>query len=115
METAVQHDHRIACAGDLVIHLHAVDFDAVAFGRLLGERSAGCEERCRGQGHTHITRLFHAFLISPCQNPVLWRGPNFGGWGRSLLGKEDLGGALAASPKNGADFAERAARTRHKA
>jgi hypothetical protein len=46
---AMQHYHRIAAAGDLMVHPHAVDLDPIAFGRLLGESGAGCDERCRGQ------------------------------------------------------------------
>ena len=44
---AVQHDQRIAFAGYFIVHLHAVDLDAAAFGRLLSERGAAREE-CRG-------------------------------------------------------------------
>ena len=45
---AVQHDQRIALAGHLVIHLHAVDLDAVAdrlgCGKRRGRRRAGLRQ-----------------------------------------------------------------------
>ena len=47
---AVQHDQGIALAGDFVIHLHAVDLDAVARRLGLGDGGAGDEQGCGNEG-----------------------------------------------------------------
>jgi hypothetical protein len=46
----VQHDQRIAVAGDFVVHLHAVDLDAMARWLGLGQGEASQQQRCGDEG-----------------------------------------------------------------
>ena len=46
----MQHDQRIAIAGNFIIHLHAVDLDAVAYRLGLGKGGAGEKQGCGNEG-----------------------------------------------------------------
>ena len=80
---AVQHDQRIALAGDLVIHLHAVDLDALADRLGLGEgrrrqtsraaamkavRNIGISSSCRLSG---VIRQVWRYDERAVRNPTL--------------------------------------------